>query len=140
MAGRAASLCDDGGHPLPVQPHSHGRGQLPGHKDAARWKPAQIRLPAAQQCPQQAALQVLDVRRPKTHPLILQSLKQPDIPAKYGVHRRLSTFSRPDGLIQLELQLRVLEHGDLAGEDGGTRSPLSGLRIRSARAAVSRST
>ena len=46
----------------------------------------------------------------------LQSLKQPDIPAKYGVHRRLSTFSRPDGLIQLELQLRVLEHGDLAGE------------------------
>ena len=124
MAGRAASLCDDGGHPLPVQPHSHGRGQLPGHKDAARWKPAQIRLPAAQQCPQQA-LQVLDVRRPKTHPLILQSLKQPDIPAKIRRPPPPQQFSRPDGLIQLGSSSGVLEHGDLAGEDG-TRSPLSG--------------
>ena len=134
MAGRASCLCEDGGHPLPVQPHGHGRGQLPGHKDAARRKAAQICLPPAQQRPQQTALQIPDVRSPQAHPLILQPLKQPDISAEHGVHRRLSGLPLLDGPVQLELQLRVPKHGDLAGEDGRLTFP------GSARAAVSRST
>ena len=123
MAGRASCLCEDGGHPLPVQPHGHGRGQLPGHKDAARRKAAQICLPPAQQRPQQTALQIPDVRSPQAHPLILQPLKQPDISAEHGVHRRLSGLPLLDGPVQLELQLRVPKHGDLAGEDGRLTFP-----------------
>lgn len=121
--GRASCLCEDGGHPLPVQPHGHGRGQLPGHKDAARRKAAQICLPPAQQRPQQTALQIPDVRSPQAHPLILQPLKQPDISAEHGVHRRLSGLPLLDGPVQLELQLRVPKHGDLAGEDGRLTFP-----------------
>ena len=55
-----------------------------------------------QQRPNQPALQVLDVRCPKAHSLILQFLEQSNISAKHSIHRRLSSFALLDGMIQLK--------------------------------------